>query len=167
MKHLKSFNEDITSLGFEEDLQDFCETNLAYLLDEGSQVEVNYTHEGYVIRIKFDEMKSWTEIKDHIIPFATRLNNKYEIDRQVPPLNYAEADVVIYFYGAVRLIKKIEDIIADNLKIPETLTKLVMSQTSYLLSLDKPQISDMSIYIKGYKQEPKKSILTKIKSFFK
>ena len=75
----------------------------------------------------------------------------------MPPLNYAEADVVIYFYGAVRLIKKIEDIIDDNLKIPEALTKL---------SLDKPQITDMSIYITGYKKE-KKSFISKIKSYFK
>lgn len=154
MKYLKSFNEDITSFNFEEEnsayfqqIQDFCDTNLAYLLDEGTEVRIDETHTGYIIRIKFDDAKSWTEIKDHIIPFATRLNNKYEI------LN----SVVIYFYDAASITTKIENIIDDNLKIPEVLTKL---------SLDKPQISDMSIYITGYKK-PKKSILTKIKSFFK
>jgi hypothetical protein len=151
MKHLKSFNEDITSFSFEDELQEFCEMNLAYLLDEGSEVRIDETHTGYIIRIKFDEAKSWIGIKDHIIPFATRLNNKYEM------LNSVNADVVIYFYGAASLTTKIENIIEDNLKIPEVFTKL---------SLDKPQISDMSIYITGYKQ-PKKSILTKIKSFFK
>jgi hypothetical protein len=162
MRHLKRFNESLDKV-FKDELQEFCEMNLAYLLDEGSEVRIDENQRGYVIRIKFEQAKSWTEIKDHIIPFATRLNNKYEIDRQVAPLNYAEADVVIYFWlarrsiGAVRIIKKIEDIIDDNLKIPEALTKL---------SLDKPQISDMNIYITGYKQE-KKSILTKIKSFFK
>ena len=154
MRYLKSFNEDITSFNFEEEnsayfqqIQDFCDTNLVYLLDEGTEVRIDETHTGYIIRIKFDDAKSWTEIKDHIIPFATRLNNKYEI------LN----SVVIYFCDAASITTKIENIIDDNLKIPEVLTKL---------SLDKPQISDMSIYITGYKK-PKKDILTKIKSFFK
>ena len=154
MRYLKSFNEDINSFNFEEEnsayfqqIQDFCDTNLVYLLDEGTEVRIDETHTGCVIRIKFEQDKSWTEIKDHIIPFATRLNNKYEI------LN----SVVIYFYDVASITTKIENIIDDNLKIPEVLTKL---------SLDKPQISDMSIYITGYKK-PKKSILTKIKSFFK
>ena len=35
MKYLKPFNEDILSDKFPEELQDFCETNLAYLIDEG------------------------------------------------------------------------------------------------------------------------------------
>jgi hypothetical protein len=158
MKHLKSFNEDITSFNFEEELQEFCDNNLAYLLDEG-EVRIDETHTGYIIRIKFDEAKSWIGIKDHIIPFATRLNNKYEMLNYQKKTNYAvNADVVIYFYGVASITTKIENIIEDNLKIPEVLTKL---------SLDKPQISDMSIYITGYKKPKKGGILTKIKSFFK
>jgi hypothetical protein len=154
MKHLKSFNEDITSFSFEDELQDFCETNLAYLLDEGGEIEINYTvgvnmEIVYIIRIRFDEAKSWTEIKDHMIPFATRLNNKYEMSDK--------EDLVIYFFGAASITTKIENIINDNLKIPKVLTKL---------SLDKPQITDMSIYVKGYKK-PKKSFISKIKSYFK
>jgi hypothetical protein len=84
-----------------------------------------------------------------MIPFATRLNNKYEMSDK--------EDLVIYFFGAASITTKIENIINDNLKIPKVLTKL---------SLDKPQITDMSIYVKGYKK-PKKSFISKIKSYFK
>ena len=36
MKHLKRFNESVT----QEDLQDFCESSLAYLMDEGFTIKI-------------------------------------------------------------------------------------------------------------------------------
>ncbi len=39
MKHLKPFNEAVGDT-FKEELKDFCETNLAYLLDDGGEIEV-------------------------------------------------------------------------------------------------------------------------------
>jgi len=36
MKHLRGFNESLNK----EELQDFCETYLAYLLDDGFEVSV-------------------------------------------------------------------------------------------------------------------------------
>ena len=36
MKHLRSFNE-----GLKDELQDFCETNLAYLIDDGFKVRIS------------------------------------------------------------------------------------------------------------------------------
>ena len=40
MKHLKRFNESLNDNEVDE-LRDFCETSLAYLLDEGYQVDIN------------------------------------------------------------------------------------------------------------------------------
>ena len=40
MKHLRRFNESVNK---EEELQDFCETYLAYLLDDGFEVSVVIT----------------------------------------------------------------------------------------------------------------------------
>ena len=147
MKYLKPFNEDITSLSFEEDLQEFCEMNLAYLLDEGGGIEINYTAGVnmeliHVIRIKFEEAKSWIEVKDHIIPFVTRLNNTYEL---------FSTHVRVYFSNGANTTFKVGDIL--NERIPELYLNY--------------KILDMSLYVTGYKQEPKKGILTKIKSFFK
>lgn len=139
MKHLKRFNEDLDDHEklFKEELQDFCDNNLVYLTDEGAEITLNQE----TIMIRFDEVKSWDEIKDHIIPFMTRLNNKYEID----------SSIRIYFFGSTSGTIELESIINDNLQ----------------LSSDKSQISQISIYVKGYRKEPKKSVLSKLKSFFK
>ena len=80
-KHLKPFNESKENLL--EELQDFCETNLAYLIDEGTEVDITNTgpFNGiglYEIRIT-SNYKEWSSIKDHMIPFLTRLQNKYNI----------------------------------------------------------------------------------------
>ena len=78
MKHLKRFNENNN----EEDLKDFCETHLAYLLDD-------YNFELYVdsfndhtqggiyrgqIRIENNEGFKWDDIKDYFIPFLKQLD---------------------------------------------------------------------------------------------
>jgi hypothetical protein len=138
MKHLKRFNEDITSFNFEEELQEFCELNLAYFLDEGNEllVEPSYdwrNRELYVIQISLVEPKSWGEIKDYIIPFLHRLNNKYEIKNQG-----SEYDST----------KDVKGIIDDKTDVSD-------------------EIHEIFLYVKGYKQEPKKGLLAKIKAFFK
>jgi hypothetical protein len=154
MKHLKRFNEDITSFNFEEELKDFCEMNLAYLLDEGTEVSVGETQNGNYVKIKFDKMKSWDEIKDHIIPFATRLNNKYEMERN-PMIGHDNVRIWTFTTrlvpGTGSMTRKIEDLINDDV------WKDIQPQL----------ILDIDIYIKGYKQEPKKSFISKIKNYFK
>ena len=80
MKYLKPFNENTEN--FKEELLDFCESNLAYLLDEAElQVIPNAGgwSELHLVRILLDEPKNWNEIKDYMIPFLTRLIAKYEI----------------------------------------------------------------------------------------
>lgn len=76
MKHLRSFNEGVNH----EDIKDFCEMSLAYLLDEGVSVKVdNYNRNEEVVTIAFHERLTWIECKDHIIPLLTRVANKYEL----------------------------------------------------------------------------------------
>ena len=112
MKHLKSFNEDITSFSFEEELKDFCETNLAYLLDEGRLlIEKSIT----LIRVQlsFDRDKDWDEIKDHMIPFLIRLTNKYEVIEK----NTENVDVYIFYgrvSGGTNTEFRIKDLIDDD-----------------------------------------------------
>ena len=43
MKHLKRFNESLEPVEVDE-LKDFCETYLAYLLDEGFVVDIKSAH---------------------------------------------------------------------------------------------------------------------------
>lgn len=170
MKYLKSFNENTEN--FKEELLDFCESNLAYLLDEAElQVIPNAGgwSELHLVRILLDEPKNWNEIKDYMIPFLTRLIAKYEISN-LPFRNQAfpgktikskVEDIRLYIalgddrpntneiYPNVSFLKvQIKDLINDN------------------VSFTNARISDMRFYVKGYKAE-KKGILTKIKSFFK
>ena len=78
MKHLKRFNENNN----EEDLKDFCETHLAYLLDDNN-FELNvdsfndHTQGGIYrgqIRIENNEGFKWDDIKDYFIPFLIQLD---------------------------------------------------------------------------------------------
>jgi hypothetical protein len=105
MKHLKRFNE-----GFEpnevEDLKDFCNNTLAYLLDDGFEVKfsklevekdeyLNITLYGpidttyiksrglasylYITGEGDRRLFSWSEIKDYYIPFIMLLKNRHYI----------------------------------------------------------------------------------------
>jgi len=93
MKHLKKFNESTLD---QEEIQDFCETHLAYLIDEGLEVEcyqfnesnkeVAYITLGYKLENDSHNLSpyeynfpSWDEIKDNIIPFFKHLSNKYDL----------------------------------------------------------------------------------------
>jgi hypothetical protein len=80
----KRFNESVN----EYDLKDYCETNLAYLMDDGLKVEPDFYNgseyneldELSVLLSWGGHRRKWSEIKDHIIPFLHRLRNEYELD---------------------------------------------------------------------------------------
>jgi len=175
MKHLKRFNES-TDENFKEELREFCELNLVYLTDDGAEIQIVEQpggHEGlHLIRILLDEPKRWHELKDHMIPFLTRLVSKYQINNQpfrgldtwtsknnpskVEDIRlYLSFDDDVYTTDLHRnnngsyMKCHIKDLIADNIGSPNA------------------RISDIRLYVKGYKKEPKKGILTKIKNYFK
>jgi hypothetical protein len=93
MKHLKRFSE---SSSYEEELKDFCEGCLAYLLDEDFSVFVTQgaswtaTASGTSgvdhhknVMLKKEGGKSvftWNSVKDYYIPFVQLLKKKYELD---------------------------------------------------------------------------------------
>jgi hypothetical protein len=88
MKHLKKFNESVNK----EELQDFCDTYLAYLLDDGFEVSVEHRYNNdkkykiydyHFITIKklgkISNNFKWEEIKDQFIPFISVLSKEYKL----------------------------------------------------------------------------------------
>jgi hypothetical protein len=83
MEYLKGFNEANITDEFLSELKDFCEMNLVYLMDDGLQVKVKSllgSHLSCVTLVyPLDIAKNFDGIKDHIIPFFTRLNSQYNV----------------------------------------------------------------------------------------
>lgn len=109
MKHLKRFNEELTFLpGVKvlspeeislkrEELRDFCETYLAYLLDEGFELKIyggsQLTSNDNVIKqnpfqvslVKQDQsIFYWQDIINHFLPFLKLLKDSYNLERVDP-----------------------------------------------------------------------------------
>ena len=91
MKHLRKFNESFEQQMVREELQDFCETHLAYLLDDGYEIYVKEDRDSLLFALTIPSDMSteedpdagefkWNDIKDHFIPFLIHLNNNYEIN---------------------------------------------------------------------------------------
>ena len=102
MKHLKKFsaihslleqsNEGLNK----EELQDFCDTYLAYLLDEGYSIEASEIGFGEYLLVLRNENRptnvpidspellfTWEEVKDQFIPFLHMLSKQYTITRSI------------------------------------------------------------------------------------
>lgn len=168
MKYLRPFNE---SLSFKDELLDFCESNLAYLLDEGNKVKVSYRHSHkinyskvpagadlYLVEIILEQPKPWDEIKDYMIPFLTRLINKYEINSanaiaKSGLITDDSLDIELYLTTNTNI---------SFLPIYYKIKDLIRQENFRSSKL----IEQMNFVVTGYKQ-PKKSFISKIKSFFK
>ena len=102
MKYLNKFNEGFGQNLDEQELREFCEMYLAYLIDVGFEVDISKIRENLITdywkvkffkleskgdltysRMEFDKFK-WNSIKDQFIPFFKILNDKYIIKK-----NYA------------------------------------------------------------------------------
>ena len=170
MKYLKPFNENTDN--FKEELQDFCDNNLAYLLDEGTEIQVIESPGGWselhLIRILLDQPKRWNEIKDHIIPFLTRLDNKYEINNQPFKDTQSSRNSGLSQVENIRLYISFEDdkLPYNSRQNGSYMTSQIKDLIADNIGSPNARISDIRLYVKGYKKE-KKSILTKLKSFFK
>jgi hypothetical protein len=87
MRYLKSFNEGTSFLPEDlNELQYFCETYLAYLIDEGFGIRVRHGSRKDRARIEFYKGElhfpiafNWNDVKDHYIPFYQMLSKEYEI----------------------------------------------------------------------------------------
>ena len=106
MKHLRKFNESL-----KEELQDFCETYLAYLIDEGFKVRIS-KFEGddfHQIMIGTSEPINflWSEVKDQVLPFLHFLFKDYELywDNGKKPQQIgveSPMGIVYYFMGSIK-----------------------------------------------------------------
>jgi hypothetical protein len=96
MRTIKLFEDFNTPQDFIKELKDFCEMYLAYLIDEGFEVNVinmmhdddlvlsiekissftNYTDGPHGTRI-IDNSFKWSEVSDHFIPFFQMLSKEY------------------------------------------------------------------------------------------
>lgn len=99
MRYLKRFNE--SQGDFKEQLRDFCETHLAYLLDNGFIVEVNDDLDGFELIIKQGEVTApggyqrqplftWEDVKDYIGPFVFYLDKEYELYKSPEKIGKSE-----------------------------------------------------------------------------
>jgi len=88
MKFLRKFNED--NLEDRLEIKDYCEMNLAYLIDEGFFIDIHLSGGGYynvILRKSLTRSQygvhtsyfKWNDVKDHYIPFIERIRNKYKL----------------------------------------------------------------------------------------
>lgn len=88
MKFLRKFNENLED---RLEIKDYCEMNLAYLIDEGFFIEIHFhdmasyynitlrrslTTNQYGVHTSYFK---WNDVKDHYIPFIERIRNKYKL----------------------------------------------------------------------------------------
>lgn len=82
MKYLKTFNEGLSDLTYLEIL-DFCEENLAYLIDDGFNVSVQSdSFNGQIdweVRLRNLENLQWGYIENHLVPFFIHLDKEFEL----------------------------------------------------------------------------------------
>ena len=82
MKYLKLFNESLSDLTYVEVL-DFCEANLAYLMDDGFTISLQsdrFNNEiDWEVRLRNDENLKWDYIENHLVPFFAHLDREFEL----------------------------------------------------------------------------------------
>ena len=84
MKHLRRYNEGLTDDEVEE-LKDFCESSLAYLLDDGYDVYIQREwNVGFHVVFGLpgtedSEYFYWNDVKDYYIPFLKLLSRRYKL----------------------------------------------------------------------------------------
>jgi hypothetical protein len=88
MRYIKKYNESNSEVLDEQEIKDFCEMNLAYLLDDGMRIIVDTL---VVLKKTYDKCicvdlsfraiggVRWETIKDHVIPFLIRLKSAYNL----------------------------------------------------------------------------------------
>jgi len=96
MKYLRKFFE---SSNKKEELLNFCNENLAYLLDEGFDVYINDFVECYVIFISLKRKPFdfyWKDIKNDFIPFFEFLRIKYSIIKPLSINSHDSSDIIMF-----------------------------------------------------------------------
>jgi hypothetical protein len=96
MRHLKRFNESQEELNLQrEELRDFCETYLAYLLDEGFELKIygGTKLAAGVTPFQISLVKQdksiflWQDIINQFLPFLKFLKDNYNLEKVNPSSN--------------------------------------------------------------------------------
>lgn len=128
MKHLKRFNEalerdvdgDFTAATLDE-IKDYCEINLAYLLDLGMFIECSDiiddntgSHECQV-ELLFDDIPAST-ILDQVIPFFKRIKNDYQLGTWIahPKANFFFNSSEGQYFISYEELDNIENYLVDK-----------------------------------------------------
>ena len=123
MIHLKRFNESLRPSEIQE-LQEFCETSLAYLLDEGFEILLESSRNdgimtnanSYILSLCFPNSEEdfyvfdWNYIKNYFIPFLQLLSRRYELGFFSEDKNND-----VWFIGDQYRYATLEQVISDNL----------------------------------------------------
>ena len=163
MIHLRRFNEKLSD-DFISELKEFCETHLAYLLDEDFSIWYIHNNTGrntmdipsieIVIRsTSKNPMKnrlpfSWEEVSDHIIPFIHFLNIKYCITQKT---SYYGTGIVCIETPTNDKIKKT----TFDIERPNTLHNLSLGDIQNDNIKPDTEIKYIEITIVGYRYIPK------------
>ena len=92
MKYIKNFESLEDRYSKNQELKDFCEASLAWLLDDGFEFTVfKLSDDKEIIRLikrksdnslpNYNHLENWklSEISDHFIPFLQKLSSKYDL----------------------------------------------------------------------------------------
>ena len=129
MKYIRRYNEGNSEGLNEEEVKDFCETHLAYLMDEGLRVLVSpdsirtFGIIDYKVTLSFRLVtnKKWIDIKDRVIPFLTHLKNEYDLvsiasDRPTRFGSYnLEFNIIPEGYGSYPEFFNIDQVISEKI----------------------------------------------------
>ena len=117
MKYLRRiFENDLYNQVDSDELKDFCETYLAYLLDDTSfKIEVIDTEkwDSYIIWLgktlnpRIQPFR-WDDIKDYYIPFVTMLSREYDLNDS--DLDQRSSSIIINFVSGNQLFVKASEI---------------------------------------------------------
>jgi hypothetical protein len=108
MKYLKRiFENDLYNQVDEVELKDFCETYLAYVLDDNSfdiEVVERPNWDSYIVWLTKRPVVppfKWDDIKDYYIPFVTMLSREYDLNDK--DLDQRGSSIIINFFSGNQL----------------------------------------------------------------
>ena len=126
MRYIKLFEafEDVVLYYDEllEEVKDFTEQSLAYLVDEGWELDFNIwnTRKGYIpvdsrcinISIEKNDGASWDLLKDRILPFLQLLERRYELEDSSS--NRSDKPYVIYDESMRGICYSLQDLFEEE-----------------------------------------------------
>jgi hypothetical protein len=110
MRYIKKYNESNSEGLTEEVIKDFCEMNLAYLMDDGLKVLVSPDYFDlkvidYKVTLSFRLFanKRWGQIKDQVIPFLTHLKNEYDLVADLGNMGVSDYSQKVFLKNNIRI----------------------------------------------------------------